>query len=659
MAGDPAETYEFGPFSLDPAEHVLRQDGRVVPLRPKDLDLLLALVQNSGRLLKKDELLTRVWPDSFVEEANLAQHVFTLRKVLGDDKEASRYIETVPRRGYRFIADVTVHPDPRGPALVVRADDIPSPGVSPPSGLEGPAVGISGAAAAAATGAAAGRPTRWSGALRNPVLLILVAAAVLALVLTTTIYSRLHGARSGVVAPRRHVMAVLPFKAVVPGQRDEALELGMADTLITKLGSIRDLITRPIGAVRQYTSPTQDPLEAGRALGVDSVLDGSIQRSGDRIRVTVRLLRIEDGSTLWAGQFDEPFTDIFAVQDAISDQVAQALPLRISVDEKRRLAKRYTNNVAAYELYVKGRFFWNKRTDEGMRTAIEYFSQAVAMAPDYALAYSGLADTYALLSTVVGVAPSDTFPRARVAAERALALADPMAEAHTSLAFVKEAFDWDWAAAEREYRRALELDPNYASAHHRYGVFLCMMARCDEGLLHLEQARQLDPTSMIINADAGLGYYIARRYDDAIGQLRKAQELDPTSVRPRFYLVDCLALSGMFTAAIEEARRASELTGGRAASALAFSYAAAGKPAEALEILRRFEAEAQKAYVSPLAPAAAYTALGDYDAAFRWLEEGIDRRAYVTVRVLTDPRFDALRSQSRYGHLLRRLGLPQ
>lgn len=395
MTSDFAGSYEFGPFSLDVGEGVLRREGRLVPLRPKDLELLRALLENSGRLLEKDELLRRVWPDSFVEEANLSYHVFTLRKVLGDDREASRYVETVPRRGYRFVAN-----------------------------------------------------------------------------------------------------------------------------------GIRDITMRPIGAVRRYTSLQQDPVAAGSELGASVVLDGSIQRAGDRIRVTLRLLRVDDGATLWTGHFDERFTDIFAVQDAISDQVTRSLVVRLNAEDNRRLAKRYTDNVAAYELYLKGRFSWNKRTEEGMRNAIEYFRQAVAIAPDYALAYSGLADSYALLSnSASGVAPSEAFPQARRAAEQALALDEALAEAHTSLAFVKEAYDWDWVGAEREYRRALELDPNYASAHHRYGMFLCMMARCDRGLLELEQARRLDPTSMIINADAGLGLYIARRYDDAIDQLRKAVAL--------------------------------------------------------------------------------------------------------------------------------------
>jgi TolB-like protein len=458
--------------------------------------------------------------------------VFTLRRALGDDREANPYIETVPRRGYRFVATVTKRAETGAGRVRVSNDAGRQEQVMPPAGV-------------------GARVESTSGTIpRRRSLAFAALASVLAVALAAVIYSWLSSTRATGTATARHVIAVLPFKAVVPSQRDEALELGMADTLITKLGSIREITTRPIGAVRQYTSAEQDPIEAGRALRVATVLDGSIQRAGNRIRVTVRLLSVEDGGTMWAGQFDEPFTDIFGVQDTISDQVTRSLAVRLSTGEKRRLAKRYTDDIAAYELYLKGRFFWNKRTDEGMKNAIEYFGQAVAMAPDYALAYSGLADSHAMLSIVGSIAPHDAFPQASEAAEQALALDDTLAEAHTSLAFVKEAFDWDWAAAEREYRRALDLDPNYVSAHHRYGVFLCMMARCDEGLTQLEQARQLDPTSVIINMDAGLGYYMARRYDEAIDRLCNAVALEPTSARPHFYLADCFVQKSMLSEAI-------------------------------------------------------------------------------------------------------------
>ena len=643
MTSDFVGSYQFGPFRLDAGQRVLLQEGQLVPLRPKDLELLFALVESSGRLMEKDELLKRVWPDTFVEEANLSHHVFTLRRVLGDDREASRYIETVPRRGYRFMAPVTRREETRDGAV---------DGAPPPERATEPASHANAVLPEAITSSP-------SSGVRLRSFAFVTLACLLSVAVATVIYVCLSDKRASGTASARHVIAVLPFKAVVASQRDEALELGMADTLITKLGSIRDISTRPIGAVRQYTSPDQDPIAAGSALRAGIVLDGSIQRAGDRIRVTVRLLSVADGAAVWTGQFDEPFTDIFAVQDAISEQVTRALALRLSAGEKRRLAKRETGNVAAYELYLKGRFFWNKRTDVGMKTAIEYFRRATVAAPDYALAYSGIADSFALLSTISGVPPRDAFAQAREAAEKALALDDGLAEAHTSLALVKEAFDWDWAAAEHEYRRALDLDQNYASAHHRYGMFLCMMSRCEEGLRLLERARELDPTSLIINADAGLGYYMARRYDEAIRRLRQAVELDPASPRPYFYLADCLVQKQMIDDAITAARAASDLSGGRAAAALAVTYAAAGRQAEAREILTRLTAQAEKGYVSPLAAAAAYVALGDHDTAFDWLEQGIRQRAYATVRVPTDPRFDPLRSHPRYRDLVRRLRFPQ
>src|SRR5262249_44915233 len=287
-------------------------------------------------------------------------------------------------------------------------------------------------------------------------------------------------------------------------------------------------------------------------------------RAGDRIRVTVRLSRVADGRVLWAESFNQPFTDIFSVQDAIAAQVSTALVVRLSEDDKRQLSKRSTDNTQAYELYLKGRYGWNNRAEEGIRKSSGYFQQAAAIAPTYALPYAGLADAYGALTSYSDIAPNDAFPRAKEAATTALRLDEALPEAHTALGFVHEAFDWQWAEAEREYQRALTLNPSYAVGHHRYGMFLCEIGRCEEGIAQVEEAHRLDPTSMIINADQGLAYYLGRHYQQATEQLRIAVDMEPAFARSHVYLAYAYVQQKNFDAAIAEGHKATELTGGRA-----------------------------------------------------------------------------------------------
>jgi tetratricopeptide (TPR) repeat protein len=409
--------------------------------------------------------------------------------------------------------------------------------------------------------------------------------------------------------------------------------------------------------VRKYSGLDQDAVAAGRELGVEAVLDGSLQRAGERVRVRVRLVRVADGGLLWADKFDMKFPDIFAVQDSISERVARSLAVRLSGEERRQMAKRYTENMEAYHLYLKGRYFWNKRTGDGIKKGIEYFHQAIALDLNYALAYSGLADSYALGILSSDVNPEESFPRAKEAAERALSLDDTLAEAHTSLARVKEMFEWDFTGAESEYRRALDLNPNYASAHHRLGLFLSMMGRFDEGLEQLEQARQLDPMSLTINADIGLAHYFARRYDQSVDQLLKTIEMDQSFPPARYYLAEVYVQKRMFDKAIAEARKASELTGGGSWTVLSYSYAAAGRKEEAREVLK--DLTAGRWSFQPIALAATYAELGDTDEAFARLEKSYEQRAFLMHRLRVDPKVDDLRPDPRFQDLMRRIGLPQ
>ena len=578
MSGRIRRFYEFGPFHIDTAEQLLLRDGRPVQLTQKAFDTLIALVENRGRLLEKDELMRIIWPDAFVEEANLANNISLLRKILGDRADNRLYIETIPRRGYRFVASVKE--------------------------LE-------------------------NGSQKDEAI-----AAV----------------RS---------IAVLPFKPLNPDDGDEYLGLGIADALITRLGNIRKIIVRPTSAVRKYTGLEQDPVEAGRELRVESVLEGGIQRSGERIRVTVQLVDISNSAPLWADKFDEKFTDIFTVQDSISEKVAGSLMLKLTSEERRLLTKRYTENTEAYRLYLQGLHYKNKGTKDSALKAIEYFNHAIEIDPHYALAYTGLAGSYCWLSHVYSD-PRETAPKAKAAAERALELDDSLAEAHTSLARLSISYDWNWPAAEREYLRAIELNPNYAEAHQWYGFYLTVMGRFDEAIREIDRAQELDPLSFMRSAFRGWSLYFARRYDEAIEQFRKLVEMDPNFHMAYWGLGMAYDEKGEFSEAIAEFQKALSTPDGGGAemiTRLGHVYATSGKKEEAQRLLAELEEMSARRYVSPMLMARIHTGLDEKERAFEFLERAFTERSPWMVYLKVDPVFDNLRSDPRFANLVRRMGL--
>jgi TolB-like protein/Flp pilus assembly protein TadD len=446
-------------------------------------------------------------------------------------------------------------------------------------------------------------------------------------------------------------IAVLPFKLLGSEASDEYLGAGMADALITKLSNIRQISVRPTSAVIKYAGKqTTDPLAAGRELGVDSVLEGTIQRRNDRVRVTVQLISVRESRPLWAHSFDERFTDIFTVQDSISAQVAQALTLKLTGEERRLLAKRSTDNVEAYQSYLKGRYFMVRRNEEGLRKAISYFTEAIELEPDYALAYAGLADAHSVLGFYQfgGLAPDEGYKRARAAATRAIELDETLAEAHTSLALARLDVDHDVEGAEREYRRSIELNPNYAAAHHWYSDFLAMMGRQDEAMAEIERAIELDPLSLVINATLGERLFYARRYDEAAAQLRKTLEMDE-SFGPAHYLLGLTyEQQGMYDEALVELSRARELFGGSPwlVAALGHTLAMAGRRSEAHKALVELKEMSRHGNVSPYDMATVYTGLGEQTQAFEWLQKL--RKPQIEHQLKADPRMDRLRLDPRF-----------
>ncbi|HEU4875587.1 MAG TPA: winged helix-turn-helix domain-containing protein, partial [Pyrinomonadaceae bacterium] len=617
----PQALYEFGPFKIDTRERILLRDGQRIPLKPKAVDTLLVLIRNSGHIVEKEELMKEVWPDTFVEENNLTGNIFALRRAFAEHQ----YIETIPRRGYRFIADVKQ-------VKVERAE--------PPRTLAA-APGL------AAVDSSSSRRERGRNVWRIGLVPSLIAFTTVAVAAGVMLYRRGRQVERPASKPLAiKSIAILPFKPLGEESGDEFLSLGMADALITRLSNLQQLVVRPSSSIIRYTAPDQDPLEAGREQQVDAVLDGRIQRVEERVRVTVQLLRVQDRQQLWADKFDEKFTDIFALQDAISERVAAALALKLSSSEQDRIAKRYTENAEAYQLYLKGRYFWNRRTVESLQKGIEYFSQAVEKDSRYALAHAGLADSYIILGNFGLLPPTEAYPKAKIAAERALKVDPDLVEAQVSLAFVKSLFERDWPGAEAGFKRAIELNPNYGPAHQWYGVSLAGAGRLDEAVAEVRRAQQVDPQSLTISAVVGWMLYLARDYDKAIEQENIVLEMDENFALAHRYLGLAYEQKGMYVEAISEFQKARSLSGARPldSAALAHAYAIGGRKGEARQILERVTDRSTQVYFPAQDIALIYVGLGEKDLAFDWLEKAFQERSPWLTHLRVDPRFDPLRS---------------
>lgn len=640
--------YEFGPFRLDTSERLLLRDGARVPLTDKAFDTLVALVRRAGRLASKEELMAEVWPGDFVEENNLDKSISAIRQALGEKPSAPEYVETVRGRGYRFLAPVS---EARGEGNVTSEGQ---PHADGGAGEPAPASPTGGARQATEGAAPPAKVLTRKGFFKS-LPMALVAGSVAA-GLSLTAYFLLAG-RAGQPQTEAAVrsIAVLPFRPLSAEGRDEALELGMADTLIFRLSGLRGLVVRPISAVRKYTDLNQDPLAVGREQQVDAVLDSTIQAAGGRVRVTSRLIRVADGAVLWADRSEQQSANLFAVQDAIAEMLAASLALRLTDEERERLTRRYTDDAEAYQLYVKGRYFSEKRTRDGITKGIEYFRQAIEKDPDYALAYAGLAYSYMLLRRWAFAPAKDTVPQAHAAAEKALRLDDSLAEAHIALARVKE-HSLDWPGAGAEYRRAIELNPNSETGHHLYAMHLAQMGRLDEATAEIRRAQELDPLSLIINMEVGRIFYFKRQYDQAIAQYKKTLELDPNFELARSNLGIAYEQKGMYEEAIAEYQKMPS----RGLAPIGRIYALSGKRREAQKVLVELKEQSKKTYVSPVSMAVIHVGLGENEQAIAWLERALDEgdadRLYF---LAVHPTWDGLRPEPKFQDLLRRMGLPQ
>lgn len=453
-------------------------------------------------------------------------------------------------------------------------------------------------------------------------------------------------------------LAVLPFKPLLPESRDAALELGIADTLIARLGNLKEVTVRPLSSVRRYGGLEQDPVAAGVALQVQSVLDGTILRSADRIRVNARLINVADGASLWADRFDERFTDVFAVEDAISGRVAHALALHLSPEELRRVTRRYTDNSAAYQLYLTGRYHWSRITPPEIRKSIEFFHQAIALDSSYALAYAGLAEAYRSLPITSDVPPHEAIPQAKAAAAKAIELDDSLAEPHASLTFIRFWYDWDWANAEEEGKRAIQLNPNSAFAHISYAHLLSDLGRHDEAIAQGKRARELEPVSLIINALNGAVLYYANRLEESAARLQDTLELEPNFWVARLFLGKVFTEQLKFPEAIDQFVRSREASQGNSETIAMIGYVwgLAGEAAKARKILREMLLIAAQRYIPPVNVAVMYLGLGEDDEAMEWLDKAYRDRDVRLSFLKVDPKWDRVRADPRFVSLVKRLG---
>ena len=627
--------YEFGPFRVDKLNHLLLRDGKALPLKPKVFDTLLVLVEARDRVLDKDELMSRLWPDAVVEESNLSQNIYLLRKALGETDHGDVYIDTVPKRGYRFVADVREVADKTADRTGI--DHFRPPDVTFDQNK------------------LATEPIHTQSLRMKLIAAVLILCIVALAIVLGVSYSRMKGESAAAHGTPVRSIAVLPFKSLSSDAADEALGFGLADTLIIRLSSFRQFEVRSIGAVRKFGVPQQDPNAAGRELNVDAVLDATIQREGEKIRVNLRLIRVSDGSAVWAGKIDEQGNDLLGMQDRIAEHVARELVPQMTGEDQKLLAKRFTDNSEAYQLYMRGRYHWNKYNSVDWTKAVAYFNQAIEKDPTYALAYTGLADAY--LSPVAEPLMSETesIPKAKQAALTALRLDDTLAEAHVSLGRIKSYYDTDWDGAEVEFKRAIELNPNSADAHREFAGYLTTILRVDEAVAEATRARELDPLSQLANFHLVWALISARRYDEAIAESQRVLGTFPQAslwmgwayIGKKQYDDAVTAFEKWLNVSKDDLMTKAHL---------GFAYGVSGKRTQAQNILADFKTRGRKEKVSPYFNAIIQAGLGHKDQTFALLGQAYEEHSRNLVRgVNVNPVWDSFRSDPRFAELLRRM----
>jgi TolB-like protein/DNA-binding winged helix-turn-helix (wHTH) protein/Tfp pilus assembly protein PilF len=620
---------QFGVFDFDAEAGELRRRGIRVKLQEQPLLVLKLLIEHAGEVVTKEELRRRLWPsDTFVDfDHGVHSAITRLREALSDSSEAAHFIETVPRRGYRFIA----------PVNVIGSDTGVDPAIERSSSHDG-----------------AYRRKFLPAALTG----LLVGAFLLGLAgnFNPDGFRRWMRERNSQIRS----LAVLPLQNLSGDPAQEYFVDGMTDALITELSRIGTLRVISRTSAMHYKGTKQGLPEIAQELNVDGVVEGSVIRSGNRVRIAVQLIYAGTDQHLWAESYDRDLGDILSLQNEVAQDIAQQVRVRVKTEQQTQTATVRRVNPEAYETYLRGRYFWNQRTEVSLWKSVELFQQAIRIDPDSALPYAGLADAYLVLDswTVEAAPPVEISPKARMDVEKALELEPTLAEARTVLAGLKHG-DWDWSGAGIEYRRAIEINPNYAHAHQWYSQYLCEMGRFDAGVHEADLAHALDPLNLILGVDVGNRLYWSRKYKEAIGPIEKTLELDADFRIAHRFLGQAYEQSGMYETAIAELQRARELSNNNPIdlAALGHVYAVSGQPSRAAEILQELRRLATKRYVSGYDLALVYIGLGNKELAFQSLEKAFQERSAWMLHLKVDPRLDPLRSDPRFQDLLVRVGL--
>lgn len=580
--------YEFKGFRLDVPEHRLLRNGQPLHLKAKIFELLLFLVERQGQLVEKDELMREIWPNTIVEESNISVGISILRKMLGEDRAGREFIETIPRLGYRFVAEVTQ----------VCGAEIATP---------------------------------FSSSTVEPI----------------------------VSQPDLPIdsLAVLPIQNSSKDANGEYLCEGITESIIHSLSQVPNLRVMAFSAVIRFKGQQIDPQELGLLLNVRALILIRVIKLGDKLIIRSELVRVSDRSQIWGTQYERTSSDLLAIQDEIAKAIVESLKVKLTLQQQKRLTKRYTEDVEAYNLYLRGRYFWTRYSKEWVLKSIDCFKQAIDTDSTYALAYTGLTDAYFRLSNI-HLAPREIMPKAKAAALRALEIDPDLAEAHSSLGLVKVYYDLDWAGAECEFKRALELNPDLVLAHQRYGSYLTFMGRITESTQHYEHALQLDPFSLQLNMNLATNHYLLGEYEMAIRHLNDTLDLEPNYMPTRFVLGSTYAQQGDYAKAIEEFQWIYKLDeeAHMAMGFMGYVYALDGQHAEAETLLNILTDISLRKHVSPYSMVLIHLGLGQNDEVLEMLERLYDERNEWLLWLKVSPELRELRSHPRFQALLKRVG---
>jgi len=630
----------FGTYEIALHSGELRKAGVRVRVQQQPLKLLEILLERPGDVVTRDELRTRIWPNEsfgdFDQAVNAA--VAKLRGALGDSADNPRYIETLPKRGYRFIAEVAVNEAP------LHGLEVPDRVLARKKDRD---------RAFADRALVSKRP--WLPASKAVAFAL---GSVFVILIFWIFHQRSHTSGNTLLSTPIRSLAVLPLENLSGDASQDYFADGMTDQLITDLAQISALRVISRTSVMPYKRTGRSLPQIARELNVDAVVEGTVLRSGEQIRITAQLIEASADKHLWAASYEGDLREMLTLQKRVASAIAGQIRIELTPQEQAVLKNAKVVNPEAYEAYLKGRYFWNKRTADGLNKAVDYFKGAIEKDPNYAQAYTGLADSYALFgnSDFAVLTPQEAYPKAKAAATKALELDNSLGEAHTSLALCLGLFEWNWEAADKEFQEAIALNPGYATAHQWYALQLSVMGRHQEAIAEMSKAESLDPLSLIIGADMADVLFAARRYEESMQQSRKVIDMDPNFAIAHLELGQALAQKTMYNEAIEELQKANELSGGNTTciSTLACAYAVSGRRTEALRLMSGLKSRSNHRYDAHIALMQA--SLDEKDQAMASLEKAYT--AGFDALALRSPAFDPLRSDPRFQDLLRRIGLP-